>query len=162
MAAGVSVAVALGAAVVGPIITVRMTDKQLRASREIAQRQINASIVSTSRQNWINALREAIADLLATGGRLQHIIYHQGPVLTEADIERVSLQRSRIALLINPLEEDHKGLVILADELLSVIQASQDPAALRRASELAFKITAQGQAILKREWERVKQGEPTI
>ena len=177
IAALLSAAVAVVAAVVGPIVTVRMTNRQLRESREIAerqmresrdiaQRQINASVVSTSRQNWINSLRDAIADLLAAAARLQQLMASAGGVTvgTPPDplpyIEKAILLRSRIALLINPLEEDHKNLVILVDELINVIGVSHDPAAVKRAGELKAEITKQGQAILKREWERVKEGEP--
>ena len=48
-----SALVALVAVIVGPIVTWR-----------IAKRQIQASVVSANRQNWINDLREAVAGFI--------------------------------------------------------------------------------------------------
>jgi hypothetical protein len=119
-------------------------------------------MVSASRQAWINDLRNSISEFLSVTAQLRYVVATSpAPEWPNAPgFERAIFLRSRIALLINPNESDHRRLLILIDESFSITTSLQDGAALRRSTELHHEITTQSQSILKREWERVKAGEP--
>lgn len=128
------------------------------------RRQIDASLVSTSRQRWIDSLRDSVAEFLAVTAQLRYTViaaapgeWHKAP-----GYEKAIFLRVKIALLSNRTEADHMRLVALLDEMLSLSATLQDSAAQHRAAELQAAITSQSQAILKREWERVKAGEPLL
>ena len=65
---------------------------------------------------------------------------------------------SKIKLLINPLEANHKKLVEIVSNLRSL---SDEPTAeeLNRMLALQDELTVVTQKILKSEWERVKKGQ---
>jgi hypothetical protein len=154
-------ATALAAAVIGPLVTIYATNKQNQTTLRVARDQISASTVSASRQKWIDSLRDTIAEFLAVAGQQSYLaLKDEGAAWADdASAQRVVLLRARIALLINPRETDHRELFQMVTELMSLVRAMRDPAARRRSSELHHDITEKAQAILKREWERVKSGE---
>ena len=142
-------ATALAAVIIGPIVSLR-----------IARRHIRASVVSANRQAWINMLRDSIADYLAKQAMARDL-----NVLEHADdsslprIEELIRLNTRLELLINPKEADHAELVDLICQMTSTVnqqnEANKDfdvDAARKRIIDL-------WQTILKREWERVKQGD---
>ena len=126
------------------------------------RRQVNASMISASRQAWINSLRDAISEFLAVTAQLRHLVATCQPSEWQnaPGFERAIYLRSRIALLINPKEDDHRQLVMLVDKAFSITTVLQDTEARIRSTELHHEITTLSQAVLKREWERVKAGEP--
>jgi hypothetical protein len=72
---------------------------------------------------------------------------------------RLSNFRSRIALLINAAETDHKQLLIQMDMALSIAYEAGREAAVEMA-RIQAAITEISQGLLKRERKRVKAGEP--
>jgi hypothetical protein len=71
-------------------------------------------------------------------------------------LERVVQVQWKIRLLINPHEDDHQELYRTIDSGLKRLQANDARDAETEAD--IERITALSQAILKREWERVKRG----
>ena len=71
-------------------------------------------------------------------------------------LERIVLVQCKIRLLINPNEGDHNELYRTIDAALKRIQAEESSDAEMEADVEA--ITRLSQAILKREWQRVKLG----
>ena len=65
---------------------------------------------------------------------------------------------NRVALLINPKEQDHTRLADLMDEMIEFC-SNGDPTDYKRHNHLQDEITKVSQQILKREWERVKRGD---
>lgn len=139
------------AVIVGPII-----------SWNIAKRQIIASTVTTSRQQWINALRDAIADFSAKASMIYSLAKNR--YANEQSIQRIEelVQLNyKIELLINPNEADHAKLSQLVNgiasslKLAKVEDSSLDTSLDQKQSELV----SLSQKILKREWERVKKSE---
>lgn len=160
--AWIAASAAVAAAVVGPTAAVYIARLQNRSAASIARRQINASLISGNRQAWIDRLRDSIADFQSV---LYNLGFRGGSSYDRAsDDERfqgaVQL-RSRIALLINPLELDHKQLLILMDKALSVAYTAGEGSRQEMAMAQA-EITDTAQRLLKREWERVKAGEPEM
>jgi len=146
----ITVITALVAVIVGPAV-----------SLYIAKRQIRASVVSSSRQKWIDELRESIAGFMSEVN-LASSIKHAGGTDERGlqAINRLLLLNHKIDLLINPNEIDHARLAELISEATNVMangKGSVDDSTDawdKRNSE----ITSLSQAILKREWVRVKQG----
>jgi Icc-related predicted phosphoesterase len=148
----VSAITALVAIIVGPLVSIC-----------IAKNQINASVVSSNRQVWINRLRDELATLV---GIIHHMpsAHANESVSTKdaiADYGKFVEKFQVIKLLINPNETDHQELVRLiecADK--KIIESINDKTA--NASEfetIGRSIVTQSQMVLKKEWERVKNGQ---
>jgi len=153
----VSACTALVASIAGPTVTLL-----------VARRQVNASVLSANRQKWIETLRDALAELISL--LVAALVFRSGwkedwdsgrgaltkdPALLEK-LQRMVLVRSRVMLLINPTEPDHQRLVAAIDVALERLRLEQSPDADTEKDIQA--ITHLAQAILKREWQRVKLG----
>ncbi|MCG6410112.1 hypothetical protein K6U17_12825 [Vibrio fluvialis] len=147
----VSAVTAFVAVVVGPLVSI-----------VVAKKQINASVVSTNRHTWINRLRDELATLV---GIVHHLpnAHANGSVSTNdaiAEYGRFAEKFQVIKLLINPKETDHQELIRLIEsadkKLIESINKKQANASEFEAA--GQRIVAQSQIVLKREWERVKNG----
>lgn len=148
----ITAATALVAVIVGPIISIY-----------VARRQIRASVVSTNRQVWITTLRDAIAEWL-TAEQVFYISKHTDfweKADTQKSLERLVMLQYRIRLLINPKEADHAMLVQLlrkeSDDLTEELDSTPEPYDKTKVYG-DDEIISLAQSILKREWQRVKQG----
>lgn len=149
---------ALVAVIVGPIVTLYVARRQNSTALAVARQQIHAELVSASRQSWIGALRDAVAEFLAalpmlgvsfrTSTETQHEQHER--------LARVALLRAKINLLVNPGEADHQQLVKLVDEVFSVV-LSMDDSKTSIIGDKQRQVVALAQKILKEEWERVKR-----
>ena len=147
-----SAATALVAVVLGPVITVY-----------VAKRQIRASVVSANRQAWINRLRDELSKFVRD---VKHVPSAQSAgALTPAEAigrcEETLLREEVIRLLLNPNEAEHQELLRLManarEQMLSAVNKQRGLAPqLTKATE---PIVALAQQILKTEWERVKRGD---
>lgn len=148
----ISAITALVAIIIGPLVSIC-----------IAKNQINASVISTNRQVWINRLRDELATLV---GMIHHWpSAHANDSISTNDaiaeygkfVERFQV----IKLLINPNEADHQELVRLiecADEKL--IESINNKISNRSKFEtIGRDIVTQSQIVLKKEWQRVKSGQ---
>lgn len=148
----ISAITALVATVVGPLV-----------SWHIAKKQINSSVVSGNRQEWINRLRNVLAELVmiirhvppahaANSITLQEAIAKHGELT-----EKIELTK----LLLNPNEAEHQELLRLissaGDQVKDAINHGTGRAL--EMGQTAERIVTQSQIILKKEWNRVKRGE---
>lgn len=147
----VSAITALVAVIVGPLVSIF-----------VAKKQINASVVSSSRQAWINRLRDELATLV---GIVHHLpsAHANGSVTTDDAIAKYGKfveQFQVIKLLINPKELDHQELIRLINsvdkKIVNLIY--KDLANASEFEDAGQRIVAKSQIVLKREWERVKNG----
>jgi hypothetical protein len=154
----VSACTALVASILGPVVALL-----------IAKRQINANVVSSNRQKWIESLRDLIAEFVSqlvtvlvvkSGWRGN---WDRGLPAIQSDraylekLERMVLVQSKIRLLLNPNEADHQALYRVIEAALEHSRSEQ-----MHETEIASDIEtiAQlAQGILKREWRRVKRGD---
>lgn len=147
----ISAITALVAVIVAPFVTLH-----------VAKKQINASVVSGNRQEWINRLRDEVAYLTAIVNNLPSAHANDSVTTTEAIAEhgRFVKMAQTVKLLINPTEKDHERLVELidaaGDEIIQSIRNRKADAS--KFTSVAQGIVKQTQSILKREWERVKRG----
>jgi hypothetical protein len=152
----VSAATALVASIIGPVVTL-----------SVAKRQFNATVLSANRQKWIETLRDAVAGLvsLLVTAMVVKSRWEQNwnrgraaltdPALMEKLQQMVQTQ-FRIRLLLNPTEPDHVRLQQAIDAALKRLRSEESSDADMEAD--IETITSLTQAILKREWQRVKQG----
>lgn len=147
----VSSITALVAVIAGPLVTIH-----------VAKKNISSSVVSKNRQDWINRLRNEIAELLK---EIQYVpsAYSAGAITLPQAIEKHGLILSKveiIRLLINPKEQDHEDLVrqikIASEKVISSINQKKGNA--KELETMSSNIVTLSQSILKREWERVKSG----
>ena len=153
----ISACTALVASIVGPLVTL-----------VVAKRQFNATVLSANRQKWIETLRDLLAELssLLVAALVVKFEWKDkwnqglGPITKDAamfgKLERIVLVQWKILLLTNPAETDHQQLNQAIETALTRLKAEGAHDAESEA-DLAS-ITRLGQAILKREWERVKRG----
>jgi hypothetical protein len=153
----VSASTALVASIVGPIITLT-----------VARRQFNATVISSNRQKWIETLRDTLAELIALV-RAAVVVksnwkdkwdHGRGPLNADPAMlekfERIVLAESTIELLMNPIDADHQRLYETIETAIWRLRAEES---LETETEHDIRtITGLGQAILKREWQRVKNG----
>lgn len=153
----VSACTALVASIAGPLVTL-----------SVARRQFNANVLSANRQKWIEAFRDLLAELISL--LIAALVvkanwrdkWDQGRGVIAADpemlakLERIVLVQWKIRLLINPTEPDHQELYRTIETAFKRIRSEETRDA---ETEVDIEtITRLAQAILKREWQRVKQG----
>jgi hypothetical protein len=151
----------LAAVILTPLATVLVARWQNRTTFDVTRQQIAATIVSASRREWISELRNALAAFQAATNELlyQRTLGETSKWQDHPSFQPANELRFKIALLINPNEDDHRRLLALVDERMNLL-AVQPSSELLKASQLVgAQITDVAQHILKREWERVKEGE---
>ncbi len=142
---------ALVAVIVGPLVTLRVT-----------KMQNNASVIAKNRQEWINSLRDEISQIIVVIRNLETImllpIEHRDRVKLLENGELGKLKEAKIRLLINPHETDHAELIEMLHKALKLAMTDNENNKGKQESinNLENKIIKKSQAILKREWLRVK------
>jgi len=153
---------ALVAVIVGPIVTLYVARHQNSTALAVARQQIHAELVSASRQQWINALRDAVAEFLATalmvGVRRAETVQDEAVGEQSQRLARVALLRTKINLLVNPNEADHQRLTALIETATKAVLSikAADDATASGFGDTQRQIIQVTQQVLKREWERVK------
>jgi hypothetical protein len=153
----VSACTALVASIAGPMVTLT-----------VAKRQINATVLSANRQKWIETVRDMVAELISL--LVAAVVVKakwqarwdqgRGPLKEDpvmlGKLERIVLARSKIHLLLNATEADHQRLREAIEGAFKHLQSEQ---AVESETEADIStIEKLAQAILKREWQRVKRG----
>lgn len=156
----VSAAIAFVAAVAawGSLLVQRgNTKRTIKAQVEIAARQSRASVVSASRQRWIDSIRDDIAEFLSTEDAFKSLRYRESMtragqeaiLVDEQTLVRTRLRlRKRIELRLNPAKEHHQALLQALDRHMETTVT--EPA-------LETELLSKTKALLKDEWERVKR-----
>jgi len=133
----------------------------------IAKQQFKATVISANRQQWINNLRDCIADfqtkakiaLVETSLAMNKEAAVAANVMNHDEaLKGMRFLINKVALLLNPNETDHSEFVLLIKQLEDHC-INGDPNNREVEEKLQDSITSTGQKILKREWERVKRGQ---
>lgn len=132
-----SLVVAALAVFVGPYVSSR-----------IARRQIVAPI----RQQWIDKLRDTIAELAAKAAHYWASGYEER---SDAEYFRITELQHKLRLLVNAKEEDHALLLKRVDTMVDEIDAGNSKKD-KEFWDAHEEVMLVAQQILKREWERVK------
>lgn len=132
----------------------------------IARQQFKATVISANRQQWINKLRDCIANFqtkskiaLVEASLALNVETTVASNVKNHDeaLKGMRFLSNKVALLINPNETDHSELISLFKQLEDHC-INGDPNERTKEEKLQNAITTIGQKILKREWERVKRG----
>lgn len=133
----------------------------------IARQQFKATVVSANRQQWINSLRDCIADFQTNAkiALVETTLAYNDETAVAANeknhdeaLKGMRFLTNKAALYLNPNETDHLQLISLMKKLEDqCVNGDPDDRAIEE--NLQGAITSIGQRILKREWERVKRGE---
>ena len=153
----ISACTALVASIAGPFVTLL-----------VAKRNFNATVLSANRQKWIDSMRDMLAELislliaaLVIKAKWKDQWDHgRGPFLADPalleKLQRIVLTQTKIRLLLNPTEDDHRRLYSAIDTAMKRLQSEESPESDTEAD--IETITTLAQSILKREWLRVKKG----
>ena len=152
-----SLIVAVLAVVVGPYVSLTIARRQIRASLEASNKKITAPM----RQEWINKLRELLAELTSSA---QHYYVAGFEDRTDEEFQRVTLLQAHIRLMLNPNEDDHRRLEELMRRMVIELFAASRPGPLRAEKAkidefpgLLVEVVTLSRKIFKREWDRVKE-----
>ncbi|MCA1952049.1 MAG: hypothetical protein LDL25_05030 [Hyphomicrobiales bacterium] len=149
---------AMIASIAGPYVNTR-----------IAKFQFRANVLSVNRQKWIETMRDLVASLnsqfLAAAAIRETLDGPTGTIIARDPelfnrVESLLRTVSKIELMLNPLERDHRELNALMKEGIDHLRAPPPGHTIEaQIEEISNGITHLSQEILKREWIRVKRGE---
>jgi endonuclease/exonuclease/phosphatase (EEP) superfamily protein YafD len=130
---------------------------QISAARAQALDEIKAQVLTKNRQEWINDLRNTLAHFIVSTHKCRNNLTIS-PEKRDLDrihsnVDEAWLHLTRLRLLINPNEDDHRDLLTTANLMIELIKPSEDGLRLKDVEQ---SLLIKGQEILKREWERVK------
>jgi len=136
-----------------------MSKGQIDTQLAIADKQIKSNVHSMNRQKWIDNLRDQISDFISV---LSTIIDVKGRKIFDEEYllkkhERLFFISTKIRLLINPKESDHKQLIVLIDDAINNLNETIKKDVLEKNRGISTDIIKVSQNILKREWQRVKK-----
>ena len=153
-----SLIIAALAVLVGPLVQWLIARKTLAAQREMAENTLAAqsrlaekTLVAPMRQNWINELRKKLSKLL--GGSSFLMVKGWDLQQDAKDIRELMDTQIEIQLTLNPREDDHK---ILIETTRMMMDAGLEAEDKERFRQLRDEVITLSQAILKKEWNRVK------
>src|SRR5258706_3885189 len=136
------------------------------ASVVVASRQARVSLVSSNRERWTEALRDSIADYVAialSAAALQEARQEAAVAAVRDDpelwhvVEGVARARTRVLLMLNPIECTHLELSAAIDRSYRILE--HGAATLATIAPVLDALTGAGRSVLKAEWSRVKPGE---
>jgi hypothetical protein len=147
-----SLIVAILAVFVGPLITLKMSERQIELSRRIASKQI----VAPMRQAWINNFREKLAEFISSANHywnVRQVIIGRVELKDEEQRRLIQIEYE-IELLVHPEETDHSELVKTLKQIPWFLEREIDD--LGELNTLLKNATLLGQKIFKTEWNRIK------
>ncbi|HEY2344748.1 MAG TPA: hypothetical protein VGH80_02570 [Xanthomonadaceae bacterium] len=155
----ISLIVAVLAVFFGPLISLRIAKRQIAASSDLANAQIEAALVTSNkqiiapmRQTWINNLRDLLAELTSS---TLHYYLAGFEDRTDQEYQRLTLLESKIQMMLNANESDHQRLEQQIRALISSLQQSRK--SVDDFPDLHGAVVSLSREILKREWDRVKK-----
>lgn len=128
------------------------------ASIAVSRRQFRADVLSRNRQEWINTLRDTVAEMLSLMSGIQADARHASWDRLESRRERINFLVWKLTLLVNPKEEDHDALLLDVTAAARAVDAVRHQGSTPSLQPFQSTIATTTQQILKREWERVKRG----
>ncbi|MBI3021317.1 MAG: hypothetical protein HYY59_04895 [Candidatus Omnitrophica bacterium] len=142
-----SLVVAALAVFVGPLISWLIARRQLASSLEVSNKQI----IAPMRQAWINNLRDLLAELTSSALHY-HVAGYEDR--TDKEYQRLTLLEHKVALILNPLEEDHSRLEQLIRKMVSAIARGREGD--EEFVQVHPAVVDLSRQVLKREWNRIR------
>ena len=149
---------AMIASIAGPLVSTR-----------IARIEFKANVLSVNRHKWIETMRDLVASLnsqLLIAAALRQTLEEPTSIVITRDsellkrVENLLRTVSKIELMLNPLEKDHQQLKASMSEAVDQLRSLPAGGSIEeRIEAISRDIIQLSQAILKREWVRVKRAE---
>src|SRR5918993_1992090 len=149
---------AMIASIAGPLVSTR-----------IARIEFKANVLSVNRHKWIETMRDLVASLtsqLLIAAALRQTLEEPTSIVITRDsellkrVENLLRTVSKIELMLNPLEKDHQQLKASMSEAVDQLRSLPAGGGIEeRIEAISRDIIQLSQAILKREWVRVKRAE---
>jgi len=163
--ATLSLFVALVAATAGPLVTMAVARFQLRMHKQQLEQQAiqfreqlqqqsgqaKQQVISPMRQQWINTLRDTVAEVLSQAS----LLHLRDDLPTSTERMQLAAREAKLELLINTKEEDHRLLLQSVRFVINSI-GRDDRHEFHEGHRKAVEIA---QKVLKQEWEVTKRGE---
>lgn len=152
---------------------IEIAKEQFKTQREIAERQFRIEVLSRNRQEWINKLREEIAQFQTALGN-QYLLISNPQDHKHLDInerlvhfQKIDIPYQRLGLLLNPNEQLHANLDNATRQAMDCLIKFAKGALNENEREtikgtlyaIMDDISKHASLVLKSEWERVKRGE---
>jgi len=151
-------------------------DADRNAQLDIASKNLNAQVLSSNRQQWINTLREAIADYLGAVHALRrsrtiarwcwdsskengtefYIEHLEAALRLMDDSKTIDTLAYKIKLLVNPQEPEAAEITHILDEIPKHTGDFDNKPNIEELVKLSNELTVKAQSYLKKEWVRVK------
>ena len=151
----VTACTALVSAVGGPLTTVL-----------VGARQVRASVVSSNRERWVESLRDSLAEygalclsaaLLQEASRRTPVeALREDPQLARL-VERVATAKNKVQLIVNPARPEQEALQRVVNAAYRELLTGSATAAVM--TEHVDALTQAGRTVLRFEWDRVKHGD---
>ena len=151
---------ALVAVVLSPAITFIVTRYTVKNQLDIAKRQIHSQTVSASRQAWIDALRNDVAEYMSLITRAS-----VRPSELPGMLPEIVMLQMRVQLRLNRSEKLHSDLANrMAGAASGIRKYSADDSeamaqSVKRLTDDIAVIEKLTSSIVKQEWDRIKEGE---
>lgn len=152
----VSAVTALVASITGPLVTLY-----------IGRSQIRASVLAANRQKWIESFREAVSSFCSHVAAIVHTresIVREGRLHLGSDAEMLRrfealiLVFTKIRLLTDPSDEQHRRLLSVMQGLLKTLERSAPGADIQAEVEATVgNVVELCLAVLRKEWSRVQR-----
>lgn len=117
-----------------------------------ATRQIRATTVSASRQQWVDSLTEMVSEYLG----LIQLLSDESSSLSSTQLYQLTLLNFRISIMLRMDNTDHKRLWTAMSESLSIARCEEPADSLANACQ---EVVLAAQHVVDAEWSRIKQGE---
>lgn len=102
----------------------RTAGLNIENSQTLSLTQFKATLKTKNRQDWINDVRESITEF-TTQCKMLNIEFQSttpDPEKVKPLLEKVTLYRNKLLLLLNPAKETHKPLLNAIDSLMTVLE----------------------------------------
>ena len=133
------------------------------------ERKIKAEVITANRQKWGETLRDLLAEMMSVSYSVAIVkrqITTADPVAAVAadrllldKLEHVALVKNKIKLMLNPVKEDHCPLLDTVNQTYQHLVSRDEFDVIDRLHDDIDLMTEQAQKLLRREWQRVKQGD---
>lgn len=114
---------ALIISIIGIVINFLISNMQIKANRETTFRQIKATLNTNNRQDWVTETRNVITELI-TQVKLLNIEFQeekQNEDRKKVLHEKVTMNRTKLLLLLKSNKEKHQILLLSVRELINTL-----------------------------------------
>lgn len=115
--------IALVISILGIIINLIISNRQIQANRETTLNQIKATLSTKNRQDWVSETRNVIAELI-TQAKLLNIEFqerNQNDERKKMLHEKVTMNRTKLLLLLKPDKDKHQTLLASLTDLINTL-----------------------------------------